>query len=97
MYIEVNIGGQEQGCLPICWFWPEGWDIFEKEGTSLKCVEIDDWGFSVHFVLEFQDNSIYTYVLAKKLQNGATFIQQTDSWFKKSHELWQLQTSSRKS
>ena len=35
--------------------------FFEKEGTSEKgCVEIEDWGFSLHFVLEFQENSIYT-------------------------------------
>ena len=35
-------------------------DIFEKEGTSEKgCVELENWGFSVHFVLGFQENSIY--------------------------------------
>ena len=44
---------------------PGGWDIFEKEGTSEKgCVEIEDWGFSLHFVLGFQENSIYTYFLS---------------------------------
>ena len=46
-------------------------DIFENEGTSQKgCVEIEDWGFSVHFLSGFQENSIYTltYVLAKILQ-----------------------------
>ena len=38
-----------------------GWDTFEKEETSKKgCVEIEDWGFSVHFLLEFQENSVYT-------------------------------------
>ena len=38
---------------------PGGWDIFEKEGTSEKgCVKIEDWGFSLYFVLEFQENSI---------------------------------------
>ena len=53
-----------------------GLDIFENEETSKKgCVEIDDWGFSVHFGLGFQENSMYTlhYVLAKILQNGAKF------------------------
>ena len=54
-------------------------DIFENEGTSEKgWVEMEDWGFSVHFVFRFQENSIYTlytYVLAKILQNGAKFIQ----------------------
>ena len=38
-----------------------GLRFFEKEGKSKKgCIEIEDWGFSVRFVLEFQDNSIYT-------------------------------------
>ena len=38
-----------------------GLDIFENEGTSEKgCVEIEDWGFSIHFGLGFQENSIYT-------------------------------------
>ena len=53
-----------------------GLDIFENEETSKKgCVEIDDWGFSVHFGLGFKENSMYTlhYVLAKILQNGAKF------------------------
>ena len=41
-----------------------GLDIFENEGKSEKgCVEIEDWGFSVHFVLGFQENSIYTLYL----------------------------------
>ena len=51
----------KQHCLPIWWFWPEGWDIFGKGGTSEEVyVEIEDWDFSVHFVLGFQKNSIYT-------------------------------------
>ena len=38
-----------------------GLDIFENEGTSEKgCIEIEDWGFSVHFGLGFQENPIYT-------------------------------------
>ena len=42
--------------------------------------------------------TIYTYVLAKLLQNGAKFKQKTDSQFKKSREEFrQLQASSRKS
>ena len=37
-----------------------GLDIFENEGISEKgCVEIEDWGFYVHFVLGFQENPIY--------------------------------------
>ena len=36
-------------------------DIFENEVTPEKeCVEIEEWGFSIHFELEFQENSIYT-------------------------------------
>ena len=35
-------------------------DIFKNEGTLEKgCVEIEDWVFSVHVVLGFQENSIY--------------------------------------
>ena len=34
-----------------------GLDIFENEGISEKrCVETEDWGFSVHFGLGFQGN-----------------------------------------
>ena len=36
------------------WFLPGGWNTFEKEGTSEKgCIEMKDWGTSVHFVLGF--------------------------------------------
>ena len=40
-------------------------DIIENEGTSEKgnSVEIEDGGFSVHFGLGFQENSIYTWHL----------------------------------
>ena len=35
--------------------------FFEEERTSEKgCVEKEGWGFSVHFVMVFQENSIYT-------------------------------------
>ena len=38
-----------------------GLDIFENEGASEKgCVEIEDWGFSVHFIFGIQENSICT-------------------------------------
>ena len=33
----------------------ENEERLEKEG-----VEIEDWDFSVHFVLDFQENSVYT-------------------------------------
>ena len=74
-------------------------EIFlKKDETSEKgwCVEIEDWGFSVHFVLGFQENCIYTYALAKVLYTKwcKVFIK-TDSWFQKSHEEFgQLHTGS---
>ena len=35
--------------------------MFENEGTLEKdCIEMEDWGFFVHLVLGFQENSIYT-------------------------------------
>ena len=41
-----------------------GLEIFENGGISEKgCVEIGDWGFSVHFGLGFQENSIYALQL----------------------------------
>ena len=53
--------GGKQHCLPFCLFQHGGWDTFEKEETSEKgCVEIERWDFSVHFVLGFRENSIYT-------------------------------------
>ena len=70
-----------------------------SEGTSEKgCVEIEDWVFSVHFVLGFEENSIYTLHLCftkwcKVYAKGKAY-----SWFQKWHEeLEQLQTSSGKS
>ena len=64
-----------------------GWDIFEKEGTSEKgYVEIEDWSFSLHFALGFQENSIYTLHLCFNLryyiQNGAKFLQKLTPGFK---------------
>ena len=56
----------------------------KKEGASEKgCVD-KDWDFSVHFVLEFQENSIYTLYLclAKMLKNGTKFIQELIPGFK---------------
>ena len=54
-----------------------GLGIFENEETSEKgCIEIKDWGFSVHFGLGFKKIpfTFDTYVLvAKILQNGAKF------------------------
>ena len=41
-----------------------GLDTVENEGISERgCVEIEDWGFSVHFGLGFQENSIYALQL----------------------------------
>ena len=83
-------------------------DIFlKKDGTTEKgcCFKIEDWGFSVHFVLGFQENSIYTYVLYKVLYKTKVLytkwykvFTKTDSCFQKSHEEFgQLQTGSGKS
>ena len=59
MQLILKDKGGKQHCLPISWFYPGGCDIFEKVWTSEKgCIEIDDWGFSVHFVLGFQENPI---------------------------------------
>ena len=42
-----------------------GSDIFENEGISEKGgFEIEDWGFSAHFGLRFQENSISTLHLS---------------------------------
>ena len=39
-------------------------DIFENVGTSEKgCIEIEDWGFSVHVSENVSENSIYTWRL----------------------------------
>ena len=93
--------GGKQHCLSICWFWPGGRGIFLKNGTSEKrCVEIEDWRLSVHFLGGFKKVSftLYFYVLAKIFQNHAKFTKKTDSWYQKSHEEFgQLQTSSGKS
>ena len=70
--------------------------IFENEGTSKKgCVEIEDWGFSVHFLLGFQENSIYTltYVLAKILQLVQSLYK---SWLLVSKITWGIWTISDK-
>ena len=41
-----------------------GLDIFENEAIAEKgCIEIEDWGFSLHSGLGFQENSIYTFHL----------------------------------
>ena len=68
-----------------------GLDIFENEGISEKrCIEIEDWGFSVHFGLGLQENSSYTlhYVSTKILQSGGKFrlnnfreaVESPESW-----------------
>ena len=78
-----------------------GLDIFENERTSEKeYVEIEDWGFSVHFVLGFQENSIYTLHLcfSYDITKWCKVYTKADFWFQKSHERFeQLQTSSGKS
>ena len=57
--VIVKDNGGKKHCLPICWFQTVGLDIFERASEN-ACVEIEDWGFSVHFLLGFEENSIYT-------------------------------------
>ena len=53
------------------------WDIFEKEGTSQKrIVEIEDWGFSIHYLLE----------VSRKFNLWWKVYTKTESWFQKFHE-----------
>ena len=68
--------------------------------SNKGCVEIEDWGFSVHFVLGFQENPIYTshICFSKDITNRCKVYTKTDSWFQKSYgEFGQLPTSSGKS
>ena len=68
--------------------------------SNKGCVEIEDWGFSVYFVLGFQENPIYTLDIcfSKDITNRCKVYTKTDSWFQKSYEEFgQLQTSSGKS
>ena len=62
--------------------------------ANLNLVEREDWGFSVHFGLRFQENSIYTYtyVLAEILQNGEKF-RYIKAGFKNYRIFEQLKTS----
>ena len=49
----------------------------------------------VHWGLKKSPFTLYDYILAKILQNGANFIQKLNYWFKKSHEEFeQIETSS---
>ena len=64
---------------------PCGFRYFEDEGTSeTECVEIEDWGFSVHFVLAFWENYIYTLHLcfSQDMLNTTKFIQKLTPGFK---------------
>ena len=55
---------------------------FWKRGNSRKgCVESKDWDFSVHFVLGFQEDSIYTLHLCSKMLR-VKFIQKLTLGFK---------------
>ena len=60
-----------------------GAEIFSKK-IEHRCVEIEEWGFSVHFYwgLKKIQFTLYTYVSAKILQNGAKFIQKLTPGFK---------------
>ena len=88
---EANL--EERGCsttlvtilLVLTW----GLRYFWKRGASEKgCVEIEDCGTSVHFVLGFQENSIYTLHLrfSYDITKWCKVYTKTNSWFQKSHE-----------
>ena len=70
-----------------------GLNIFENEETSEKeYVEIEDWGFSVHFVLGFQENSIYTLHLCFSYDITSLY----KSWLLVSKITWEIWTTSDK-
>ena len=109
--LDEDVLRKTWGSLFACWelifsccfvgsrLWVE---IFlRKEGISKKgCVEIEDWGFSVHFVLGFQGNSIHTLLFrfSYDIAQWCKVYTKTRSCFQKSHdEFGQLQTSSQKS
>ena len=57
-----------------------GLRYFLKKGTSEKgCVEIEDWGTFVHFILGFQENSMqslsvfYCFLLIKRILKALFF------------------------
>ena len=61
MSLILTDKGGKKHCLPFFGSNPWVQTFFENEGISEKgCVEIEDWGFSVHFGLGFQENPIYT-------------------------------------
>ena len=80
--IEADIGGQGQGWLPISWFYPGGWDILKRRERLNKGVlkkRIEASLYTLYWYFKIIPFTLYTYVLAKILQNGAKFIQKTDS------------------
>ena len=73
--------------------------VENKRASENGWAEIKDWGTSVNFYWGFKriQFKLYTYVVAKTLQNGAVYPK-TDSWFQKPHkEFQQLQASIAKS
>ena len=83
--LETNLEGQ--GWYYVFHFVVSnlGAEIFLKKRQYQKRVhKMEDWGTSVHFVLGFQEIpfTLYTFVLAKILQNGVKFIQKLTPRFK---------------
>ena len=76
-----------------------GWNFVWGTGAWVKgCVEIENWGTSKHFVLGFQENSIYTLHLRFSYDSTkwckCNVCTKTNSWLQKSHEEFgQLQKS----
>ena len=76
-----------------------GVEIFLNKRERQKKGEMKNWGFSVHFVLAFQGNSIHTLHLrfSQDITQWCNVYTKTDSWFQESYkEFGQLQTSSGK-
>ena len=67
---------------------------FRKGKSEKECVEIEDWGFSVHFVLGFEENSIYTwhFYFRQGIAKWCKVYTEADSWFQKSHDEFKQQT-----
>ena len=94
--------GSQQQYLLFCWFYSGGWHTIEKGGTSEKrWVATEHWHASVHFVLRFQENFIYTLHLciSEVVTKWCKVYTKADFWFQKSDnkDFKQPQTSSRKS
>ena len=58
--------------------------LFLTFASEKRCVAIEDWGFSVHFLYVFEKIpfKLYTYVFTKVFKNGAKFTLKLNLDFK---------------